>query len=286
MIPLISADCNYKEPFIPDFILHKPSIQNNNNSISDTGKDRVNISEKAMKLFIQDCDNKDCEFKWIKQNAEFEFNYSENSLLRINGNGVTYQDSFELDVNAEFTFQSGTAGDNASVRFFKATLCFHVSVKRNLSVNPYEKKEDILSLVRRVVNTVLRTVLDKDKDLAGIIFDPEDYKELAALEHGTFLKKFEAIIQAIIINTKVLHMIKGEKQGEQVFILPKRAKSHRVRIEFSEAVARDFEFKIEEIEGNVQGFVNQEVDQSSGLSVQSQPVNTLQSAVGSVLGKE
>ena len=254
MTPLISADYNYSQPFISDLYQKNNPVPVNNIPASQTGSDIVDISGKARDLFLRKCEE-GCEVEWQKQDAEFEFNYSENYNLRITGSGITYNDSYELDVKAEFTFQSGTAGHGVQAKFFKASLSFHVSVNRNLSVNPFEKKEDILSLVRRVVNTVIRTVLDKDKDLAGIIFDPEDYKELAALQHGAFLKKFEAVIQSIIISTKVLHMIKGEKQGDQILILPKRAKSGGVNIEYSEAKAWDFSLKIEEVEGVYMGVV-------------------------------
>ena len=247
MIPAISTDCNYKDQSVPGLFPQNSIYNNNSDMISYKRSDRVDISGNAMNLFLRSCDSRDCNVIWQKQDTEFKFNYSENSSLKISGNGAAYNNKIDLDVSAEFTFQSGKTGKNGSARFYKAALSFHLSVQKNLSVNPFEKKEDILSLVRRVVNTVVKVVLDKDKDLAGIIFDPDDFKELAALDHGAFLKKFQAIIQSIIISSKVLHVIKGEKQGEQILITPKRNKSAGVKIDFSEAIVKDISFKIEDI---------------------------------------
>ena len=151
-----------------------------------------------------------------------------------------------MNLSVHFTFRKEVAVEgHAELRTFKADLQISVSQVNRKTVTPYARKEDIMSLVRRLLRDIEETASDENKVLGGVILDYKDFRELFALDNGKLVHNLMALIELTVILARLRQRLEGDEKV--VVLTPERKETRGVSVTETGMRMESFHLKVREV---------------------------------------
>lgn len=211
-------------------------------------QDTVEISPQVALLSRAGLDIANSKIEFLDSRMDFNLEFKSSAFERLSANGYYAEERKELNLSLNFVFQKVEVVDGqAHKRIFEANLSFRASEVNTMSVSPFGKKEDIMQLVRRLIDGIADVARDDTKKLGGVILDPEDFKEIAAIDHGRLAKKLHLLAQWVMLYTNIIKTMKEGKEAEIVSLHPDRKKYSGIKIQETSMTINDFHLEIKDI---------------------------------------
>jgi len=236
------------------------------NSQSTSIKDKVDLSEIAKKINSFDIDYKNAIFSKQSSGFNFNFNFNESSDLKINTSGIFSSKRKSIELNLNFVFEREVMiNGSMQKKKFEANINFTSVLEENLSVSPYNKKEDIVKFIQRVVDEVLEVAFEDDLALKGVVLDKKDLEEIEELEDGKIAKLLVTVVNLAIMVGKIKKQIKEDEKIEDVILAPKRKEEEGLEVNKSKIKIENFSVSINEISETkqIEEEVEEEIDKSN-----------------------
>lgn len=234
---------------------HTDKRQPKERAIQDTAE----ISSEASIFFQMGLDSANSDVKILDSRTDFNLEFKSSAFEKLTANGYYAEEKKELNLSLSYTFQKEEIVDGqAHSRIFEAKLSFHASTTNVLSSSAYEKKEDIMKLVWRLLNEISDISQDDDKKLGGVILDQEDFKEIVAMDDGKLAKSLYALIQMVTLYTNIMKRMEEKKNTGTVFLHPQREKYSGLKIQKKFNTIKDFHLEIKDITEKYQASGEQE----------------------------
>jgi hypothetical protein len=180
----------------------------------------------------------------------FRLAFEAEAFSRLSAQGYFSFEKKEIHLSLRGFVEETVEGEESQKRFIEFQLSCSVLHAESISISKFEKKENIMELVRRLLYDLVDVACDDDKKLAGVILDFKDFRELSAVDGGRLLEKVEALIRMIIVSAHVLNEVKGAKDRDEVVLYPKRIKACGPVAEKRKLSNTDFSMKIRNVVGS------------------------------------
>ncbi len=192
----------------------------------------------------------------------FGLEFTSSSVEHLSVAGYYSEETDSLNLSWHFTFQKEVkVGDHTKLRTFEADLSVSISQVDTRSVTPYVHKEDIMSLVRRLLDDIQELAADDNKILGGVVLDYEDFREIFALDDGKLAHNLMALINLTILLARLRQMLDGSK--ETVILHPERAKTEGLEVTESSMRLENVQLEIRAVTA---------ADSTTGESAEVEPV--------------
>jgi len=222
--------------------------QQNSNSLTINPSDEVTISPALKYLLSQGVNVNESEASILNSITNFNLIFEAKNKEQLTADGYFSEKSRSMDLSFTYTFQRELINNGVKeMHTFQADFSLKLQNIDNKSIKPFEKKEDIMDFVRRLVKEIMEIAKDKDKLLGGVIFDQEDLEELSKIENGKLMQQIQELIATIIIVAKMQAMMEQNKDQELVLLQPQREKTSGIDINIEKNNISDFSLSIKDI---------------------------------------
>ncbi|MDD2889914.1 MAG: hypothetical protein PHE49_04640 [bacterium] len=222
--------------------------QQNSNSITINPSDEVSISPALKYLLDRGVNVTDSEASILNSITNFNLIFEAKNKEQLTTDGYFLEKSRSIDLSFTYTFQQEIINNGVKeMHTFQADFSLKLQNIDNKSIKPFEKKEDIMDFVRRLVKEIMEIAKDKDKLLGGVIFDQEDLEELSKIENGKLMQQIQELIATIIIVAKMQAMMEQNKDQELVLLQPQREKTPGIDINIEKSNISNFSLSIKDI---------------------------------------
>ena len=209
--------------------------------------DRLSLSNDLMNLSRTGLDADRSFIIQTESRIDFQLVYVRSEFQTATASGWYETERNKMRASMSFEFQQILVTDEGmESRIFELKIEFTASEFKSTSIMSFEEKEDILDLVRRLIESLRDVVKDDEKILSGVIFDFDDYRDVANVDEGRLLKTLESLVRMIILHTRFLTAIKGEKDMESVILHPERRSTARVVIKEEKLKGMNFNITVRE----------------------------------------
>lgn len=170
---------------------------------------------------------------------QFSFNYQDTQIRNIQANGFLSAEKQSLSFDLSFEInESEITGDQSRNRTIRFDM--HISVE-NFSMKQLEvgkTTESIQDFVTRIAKLIAKYAVDKDQEIAGLILDFKDVRDIYGIDNGKTLKLIMAAISILYITNKILDREKEDvvlyvKRKEEPYILLKKHKESNIQFSVS-----------------------------------------------------
>ncbi len=247
---IMSISINMDVPFsygIKSSLLQNEPEQVEQRSRQSIKNDTVEFNPVLKNLALLDFSNSSISGEGQFSNFNFLFKSVKNEKLSLDGYYSEKENIFNFSLKYRFIKEVNDSGVK-SMKTFEATLDFNSSYKDILSINKGEQKEDILSFVGRIINTIIKSAGDDKKVISGIIFKDEDLKEITEIGDKKILSEIFNLIQTIYSNQKIKEQLQNSKKKEEVILKPEREKSETIDITKESKKNNSVSLSIKEVE--------------------------------------
>lgn len=214
----------------------------------NAGQDDVSadLSPWAIVLSEEGLDFNTSTAEMTELSMSFSLEFTSSSVERLSVSGYYSKETASLNLSWHLTFQKEVqVGDHTELRTFEADLSVSISQVDTRSVTPYVHKEDIMSLLRRLLADIQEIAADDDKILGGVVLDYEDFRELFALDNGKLAHNLMALINLTILLARLRQMLDGSE--ESVILHPKREKTEGLEVTESSMRLENVQLEIREV---------------------------------------
>ena len=158
----------------------------------------------------------------------FSFNYQDTFIQHIQANGFWSSEKQSLSFDLSFEINecelAGNQNRNRTIRFD-----MHISVDK-FSMNQLETgsvKESIQDFVYRIAKLIAQYAADKDHEIAGLILNFKDARNIYYIDEGKTLQLIHAAISLIYMTNQILDRNKEDvvlyvPRKEEPYVLLKR----------------------------------------------------------------
>lgn len=182
----------------------------------------TDLTPAAVRLSEESLDFARSSITTASTDLEFNLEFTSNSLERLSATGYYAEESQSLSLSLSYTFQREViVKGRTQVRTFEASLDVKVSRLQVTAASPFARKEDIMALVRQLLNDISRVTADDGKLLGGVVIDRQDFLDLVAVDSGRLAKKLEALIQLTVMLARLKQLLDDE-DAELVILNPQR----------------------------------------------------------------
>lgn len=179
-------------------------------------------------------------------NTHFNLEFTSHSTEHLSASGYYSEESKTLDLTWHMTFQREVEiNGSTQTRTYEAELRVHLSKASTNKVSSYVQKEDILSMVRRLLQNLNEIIADEDQALGGVLLEFADIHELFAIDDGRLAHDLMALIELTIMLSRLRHMLEGDE--ELVFLAPERGETRGVTAHEVESVVESFQLEIRDV---------------------------------------
>jgi hypothetical protein len=215
----------------------------------DAPEDALSLSPAAAMIADSGLEPLNCWTEQVGSRLDFRLEFSSQAVQQLTASGSYESESGELNLSCSFLFQREvTVNGQVELRSFEAQLSLRAGYTRSRSSQTFKVKEDIGSLLRRLVDNMLDVARSGNQRLAGVVFDQEDLSELAALDHGRMLNLLSGLIQMVITYCYSLKRLKEGEDSEAVILTPHRRCTEGVKVEEQVSSVQEFSLEIKEID--------------------------------------
>jgi hypothetical protein len=178
--------------------------------------------------------------------THFNLEFTSHSMERVTASGYYSEETKSLDITWHVTYQREVEVDGSTQqRTYEAEIRVHLSKVETVDVSTYVQKEDILSLVRRLLQGLNEIIADEDKVLGGVVLNFADIQELFAIDDGRLAHDLMALIELTIMLSRLRHMLEGDE--DVVFLAPERGETRGVNVHEVESVVESFQLEIRDV---------------------------------------
>ena len=246
---ITQVQTNPMQPLFPLSVLPErhPARPAEKLSLSDEVQDiSADISPIALLLSEEGLDFESSSIARDSSTTYFNLEFSSHSMERVSASGYYSEETRSLDITWRVTFQREVEVDGSTQqRTYEAEIRVHLSKAETTDVSAYVQKEDILSLVRRLLQNLNEIIADEDKALGGVVLDFADIQELFAIDDGRLVHDLMALIELTIMLSRLRHMLEGDE--EVVFLAPEREETRGVIVHEVESVVESFRLEIRDV---------------------------------------
>jgi hypothetical protein len=206
----------------------------------------ADISPIALLLSEEGLDFESSSITKDSTDMHFKLEFSSQSMERVSASGYYSEETKTLDLTWQVTFQREVEIDGGiQQRTYEAELRVHLSKVSSIDVSSYVQKEDILSMVRRLLENLNEIIADEDKALGGVVLDFADIHELFAIDDGKLAHDLMALIELTIMLSRLRHMLEGDE--ELVILNPEREETRGDKAHEVESVVESFQLEIRDV---------------------------------------
>ena len=206
----------------------------------------ADLSPWAILLSEEGLDFSTSTAEMTEVSTSFSLDFTTSSVERLSVAGYYSVESATLNLSWHLTFQKEVQiGDHTELRTFEADLSVSISQVDTRSVIPFVHKEDIMSLLRRLLDDIQEIAADDNKVLGGVVLDYEDFRELFALDDGKLAHNLMALINLTILLARLRQLLDGSE--EMVILHPKREKTEGIEVAESSIRIENVQLEIREI---------------------------------------
>ncbi|UCH62230.1 MAG: hypothetical protein JSU77_10540 [Fidelibacterota bacterium] len=206
----------------------------------------TDLSPGAVLLSEEGLDFGASSVETLSGNMDFNLEFTSSSVERLSVSGYYSEETGTLNLSWHFTFQKEVVVEGrAELRTFEADLQVSVSQVNHKTVTPYVRKEDIMSLVRRILRDIEETVADDDKVLGGVVLDYKDFRELFALENGKLIHDLMALIELTVILARLRQKLEGDE--EVVILAPEREETRGISVTETSMRMESFHLEVRDV---------------------------------------
>lgn len=211
-------------------------------------QDTADISPQAMLSSIAGLDFDNSNVEYLESRLDFDLEFKSSAFERLSASGYYAEERRELNLSLNFMFQKEVDVDGQTqTRLFEANLSFSASNVKTFSISPFEKKEDVMELVRRVIKSLSMVSQEDDQILGGVLIDPEDFTEIAAIDNGELAQALYSLIQSIMLYTNIMKEMKEDQGSELVVLCPERRKYFGLEMQENSHEIKNLHLEIKDI---------------------------------------
>jgi hypothetical protein len=212
---------------------------------ADWPQDEISLSPLVAAAASAGLDTGSSEARQMGARLQFRLNFASQHVKQLSAEGSFEAERGELSLSVSFTFQRQvTRNGRQEVHTFQAQLKLRASNVQSVTARPFEEKEDIGLLLRRLVDDIMDIAWRDNTRLAGVVFDHEDWMELAAVDRGRTLNALAALIQMVIAYTHQLKAMKEGKRVQDITLTPQRQKTAGVRVHQEATIISEFSLEV------------------------------------------
>ncbi len=205
------------------------------------------LTPAAVRLSEENLDFAHSSVTATSTDLEFNLEFTSSSLERLSATGYYAEESQSLSLSLRYTFQREvTIQGRTQVRTFEASLDIQVSRLQQTAASPFTRKEDIMALVRRLLNDIGRVTANDGELLGGVVIDRDDLLDLVAIDSGRLANKLEALIQLTVMLARLKQLLDDET-AEVVILNPQREETRGVEVVKFEERLESFQLVIRDI---------------------------------------
>ena len=207
----------------------------------------TDLTPVAVRLSEENLDFARSSVTTTSTELEFNLEFTSSSLERLSATGYYAEESQSLSLSLRYTFQREvTVEGRTQVRTFEASLDIQVSRLQVTAASPFARKEDIMALVRRLINDISQVAADDGKLLGGVVIDRQDFLDLVAVDNGRLANKLEALIQLTVMLARLKQLLDDEAT-EVVILNPQREETRGWEVVEFEQRLESFQLVIRDI---------------------------------------
>ncbi|UCD37319.1 MAG: hypothetical protein JSW54_10860 [Fidelibacterota bacterium] len=206
----------------------------------------TDLSPLAVKLSEEGLDFSSSVVDALSARMDFNLEFTSGSIERLSASGYYSEETQSLSVSWHLIYQKEvTTAGGKELRTFEADLQVSASQVSRMEVSAYVHKEDIMSLVRRLLEDLHEIITDEDKALGGVILEYADFRELFALDHGKLAHDVMALINLTIMLARLKQVLDGDE--EVVVLKPKRVETRGLAITKTDMRVESFKLEIRDV---------------------------------------
>ncbi len=206
----------------------------------------ADLSPWAVLLSEEGLDFSTSSVEALELGMDFNLEFTSSSVERLSVSGYYSEETGWLNLSWRFTFQQEVSVEGGTeLRTFEADIQVNISQVNRKTVTPYVRKEDIMSLVRRLFRDIEKIAADENKALGGVVLDYKDFREIFALDNGKLSHDLMALIELTVILARLRQVLDSKK--EVVVLAPEREETRGVTVTETSMRMESFHLEIRDI---------------------------------------
>ena len=207
----------------------------------------ADLTPAAVRLSEENLDFARSSATTTSTELEFKLEFTSSSLERLSAEGYYAEASQSLSLALRYTFEREiTIEARTRVRTFEASLDIQVSRLQYSAASALTRKEDIMALVRRLLNDISRVAANDGKGLDGVVIDRDDFLDIAAVDSGRLANKLEALIQLTVMLAHLKQLL-DDKTADGAILTPQREEIRGVQVVELQERLESFQLVIRDI---------------------------------------
>ena len=207
----------------------------------------ADLTPAAVRLSEENLDFARSSVTTTSTELEFKLEFTSSSLERLSAEGYYAEASQSLSLALRYTFEREiTIEARTQLRTFEASLDIQVSRLQYSAASALTRKEDIMALVRRLLNDISRVAANDGKGLDGVVIDRDDFLDIAAVDSGRLANKLEALIQLTVMLAHLKQLL-DDKTADGAILTPQREEIRGVQVVELQERLESFQLVIRDI---------------------------------------
>jgi hypothetical protein len=226
-----------------------PSWRKETTPARDAGPDvSADLSPLAVRLSEEGLDFSSSAVEKVTLGMDFNLEFSSSSVERLSASGYYLEESETMHLAWQVRYQREEIVDGrAELRTYEANLRASVTQVSRTTVSSYVQKEDIMSLVRRLMEDIHKIAADDSKALGGVVLDYSDFREIFAIDNGRLAHDLMALIELTIMLARLRQMLEGDSDAEDVILAPQREETKGTVVTQSSMRVESFQLEIRDV---------------------------------------
>jgi hypothetical protein len=182
----------------------------------------------------------------VATGMDLNLEFSPSSVERLTASGYYLEESETMHLAWHVRYQrEEIVNGRAEVRTYEADLRVNVTQVSRKTVSAYVQKEDIMSLVRRLMEGIHEIAADDSKALGGVVLDYSDFREIFAIDNGRLAHDLMALIELTIMLARLRQILEGDM--EEVVLAPQREETRGLVVTESNMRVESFQLEIRDV---------------------------------------
>jgi len=196
-------------PALPETPLVKPIIPGGKNR-SDAAIE-AEVSPIAVLLSEEGLEFNRSTVSSSVEHLSFNLTFSNKQSEKLTAQGRFDRITRELDLQLQYTFHGVDKNSHPPVKkSFTVQLRISMTEVRSKAFSPFVKKEDILSMVRRVLGELQAVAGRGGATFTGATFKSEDLAALYNVDNGKLARALEELIHLIMLMARLKELIDSD----------------------------------------------------------------------------
>ena len=226
---------------------HRPSQERVSTTAANRGGDvSADLSPWAVLLSEEGLDFSASSLVTQSESMDFNLEFTSSSVERLSVSGYYSEETGSLNLSWRFTFQQEVSVEGGTkLRTFEADIQVNISQVNRKTVTPYVRKEDIMSLLRRLFRDIEKIAAEENKTLGGVVLDYKDFREIFALDNGKLAHDLMALIELTVILARLRRKLEGDE--EVVILAPEREEIRGITVTETSMRMESFHLEVREV---------------------------------------